>query len=140
MAAEPRVRDGLETPRLPGWPFVALVAGVLAFLGLSLGGLWCGFEYSVPDRVPFPAQMPPAPRLQSDPSSELSSALAQQRARLAGYRWVDRDKRIASIPIDRAMTIISERGDNAYAPIPGAPPMPPETPAPQSGKTPRVQP
>ena len=50
--------------------------------------------------------------------------LAQQRARLAGYRWIDRDQKIVAIPIDRAMAIIVSRGADAYAPIPGAPPPP----------------
>jgi hypothetical protein len=140
MAAKPRPHDVLESSRLPGWPFVSVAAGMLVFLALSIGGLWAVFVAAVPNRLPLPAHVPPAPRLQSDPAADLSAVLAQQRARLAGYRWVDRNKRIAAIPIDRAMAIIAGRGTDAYAPIPGAPPMPPQTPAPQSGQTPKVQP
>jgi hypothetical protein len=140
MAAEPRMPDELATPRLPGRPFVMLVGGVLMFLGLSVAGLWGVFTISVPNRLPLPAHEPPPPRLQSNPPADLARVLAQQSAALSGYRWVDRGKGLVSIPIDRAMTIIAARGPDAYAPIPGAPPMPPRTPAPQSGQPPRPQP
>jgi hypothetical protein len=138
--AEPRIHDELESPRLPGKPFVLLVAGVFTFLGLSIGGLWGVFNYSFPDRVPLPAQVPPEPHLQSDPPAELSTMLSQQRAQLEGYRWIDRSKQIVAIPIDRAMAIVAGRGPDAYGPIPGAPPMPPATPMPQSSQTPKAQP
>jgi hypothetical protein len=128
--AEPGLHDELESPHLSGLPFVLLVAGVLAFLAASIGGFWGLFAYAVPNRFPLPAQTPPAPRLLADPPAELSSVLAQQRARLAGYRWVDRGNKIVSIPIDRAMAIVASRGADAYAPIPGAPPPPaPNIPA-----------
>jgi hypothetical protein len=138
--AESRIHDKLESPRLPGRPFILLVAGFLTFLGLSIGGLWGVFNYSVPDRAPSPAQMPPEPRLLSNPPAELSTVLTQQRKQLEGYRWIDRSKQIAAIPIGRAMAIIAGRGPDAYGPIPAAPPMPPGTPMPQSGETPKAQP
>jgi hypothetical protein len=140
MAAEPRMPDELATPRLPGRPFVMLLAGVLLFLGLSMAGLWGVFDFSVPNRPPLPAHEPTPPLLESHPSAELGRVLARQSAALSGYRWVDRAKGLLSIPIDRAMTIIAARGADAYAPIPGAPPMPPHTSAPQSGEPPRPQP
>jgi hypothetical protein len=121
---EPVFRDELESPRLQERPFILLVAGVLLFLSASFAGLWGVFSYTVPNRVPLPAQRPPAPRLLTNPTAELSSVLSHQRARLAGYHWVDRDQKIVSIPIDRAMAIIASLGANAYAPIPGAPPPP----------------
>ena len=140
MAAEPRMPDELATPRLPGRPFAVLVAGVLMFLGLSMAALWGVFDISVPKRLPLPAHQPPPPQLQSHPPADLARVLAQQSAELSGYRWVDRGKGLVSIPIDRAMTIIAALGADAYAPIPGAPPMPAHTPAPQSGEPPRPQP
>ncbi|MGH6725189.1 MAG: hypothetical protein ACREB8_01420 [Pseudolabrys sp.] len=121
---EPGLHDELQSPRLPGRPFILLVAGVALFLSVSFGGLRAVFVYNVPDRIPLPAQQPPAPRLLADPPAELSAVLSQQRARLAGYHWVDRGKKIVSIPIDRAMAIVASRGADAFAPIPGAPPPP----------------
>ncbi len=140
MAAEPRMPDGLATPRLPGRPFVMLAVGVVIFLGLSMTGLWSVFDIEVPHWLPFPAQEPPPPRLQSHAPADLARVLAQQSAELSGYRWVDRGTGLLAIPIDRAMTIIAARGADAYAPILGAPPMPPQTPGPQSGQPARPQP
>jgi len=125
MAARPQPHDSLESPLLPGAPFILLVAGVLAFLAVSIGGLWGIFVAAVPNRTPVPAQEVPKPRLLANPPAELNAVLSAQRATLSGYRWVDRDKGIVSIPIDRAMQIIAARGSDAYAPIPGAPPPPP---------------
>lgn len=124
MAAEPHHRDDLESPRLSGWPFTALVVGVVAFLAVSIGGLWGVFVRDVPNRTPLPAQQPPGPRLLSNPPAELSRVLAAQRARLTGYRWTDRSQGLIAIPIDRAMAIVAARGADAYAPVPGAPPPP----------------
>jgi hypothetical protein len=124
MAAESRHRDDLETPRLSGWPFTALVAAVVVFLAASLGGLWGVFVRDVPNRGQRPAQEPPQPRLLSNPPAELSKVLADQRARLTGYRWTDRGQGLIAVPIDRAMAIVAARGANAYEPIPGAPPPP----------------
>ena len=124
MAKKPRLHDGLETPRLPGAPLAFTAVGFLVFLAIAIGGLWAVFTTAVPNRVPLPAQLPPQPRLLAHPSAELSHVLAQQRARLSGYRWIDHDKKIAAIPIYRAMAIIAARGTDAYAPIPGAPPAP----------------
>lgn len=124
MAAESHHRDDLESPRLSGWPFTALVAGVVVFLAVSIGGLWGVFVRDVPDRTPLPARQPSGPKLLSNPPAELSKVLAEQRARLTGYRWTDRSQGLIAVPIDRAMAIVAARGANAYAPVPGAPPPP----------------
>jgi hypothetical protein len=124
MAARPQPHDSLESPLLPGVPFILLVAGVLVFLAVSIGSLWGIFVSAVPNRTPAPAQQPPQPRLLANPPAELDAILSAQRAKLSGYQWIDREKGIVSIPIDRAMQIIIARGIDAYAPIPGAPPAP----------------
>lgn len=124
MATRPQPHDKLESPLLPGVPFILLVAGVLVFLAGSIGGLWGVFASAVPNRTPAPAELPPLPRLLADPPAELEAVLSAQRAKLSGYHWVDRDKGILSIPIERAMQIIAARGADAYASIPGAPQAP----------------
>ena len=52
---------------------------------------------------------PPAPRLQAEPAADLVAERAQQRQRLEGYGWVDRDGGIAHIPIERAMALLAAR-------------------------------
>ncbi len=117
MAAERDIRDELESPALPGWPFALIAIAVLVFIGLSMGGLWAVFTGNVPDRRQPAAQNPPPPQLQTQAPKDLQHILSAQRARLAGYRWIDHDKKIAAIPIERAMAIIAQRGNDAYAPI-----------------------
>lgn len=51
--------------------------------------------------------VPPSPRLQPAPVAELDAALAQQRARLHGYAWQDRQHTTARIPIERAMALLA---------------------------------
>ncbi len=43
----------------------------------------------------------------SQRSAELVAVQAAQEAQLHGYRWVDRARGIAAIPIDRAMALVA---------------------------------
>jgi len=53
---------------------------------------------------------PPAPRLQVAPQADLAELRAAEEQALHSYGWIDRDKNIVRLPIDRAMEIIAERG------------------------------
>lgn len=52
----------------------------------------------------------PQPRLEESERTQLSQVIADQDRKLATYNWVDKDKGIVQIPIDRAMDLIVERG------------------------------
>ena len=52
---------------------------------------------------------PPEPRLQIDPQGDLQELRRQEIEILTTYRWIDREKGIARIPIDRAMQVFLER-------------------------------
>ena len=91
---------------------VALIAHVF---------LWWlqGFYAAQSDRarsVVFPMaagqqdQLPPPPRLQSDPQQDLGDLLTKQQAQLSGYSWIDKNAGIARIPIEDAMRIVLQRG------------------------------
>jgi len=58
-------------------------------------------------------QVPPEPRLQSDPIADLAALRASEDAALHGYGWVDRQAGVARIPIERAMDLLAERGLSA---------------------------
>jgi hypothetical protein len=45
----------------------------------------------------------------NQPFWKLSDLTSRQQAELLGYRWVDREKGIVSIPIDRAMELVVQR-------------------------------
>jgi hypothetical protein len=59
--------------------------------------------------------VPPAPRLQVDPQTEIHSYCAAQMQALTTYQWKDQQAGIAQIPVDRAMDLIVQRGLPARA-------------------------
>ena len=103
------------TPRGVRW-FTAVLAVlavmVLAFMG---GLLWVLSDGRTPGQgivtasVPAP-NMSPAPDLQVASSLDYQEFRAAEEAQLHSYRWVDRESGIASIPIERAMEILADRG------------------------------
>jgi hypothetical protein len=52
----------------------------------------------------------PQPRLEESERSNLRQFIEDQDRKLATYNWVDKDKGIVQIPIDRAMDLIVKRG------------------------------
>jgi hypothetical protein len=73
-------------------------------------------------RINASRTLPPEPRLQSNPASDMERFRAGENRILNSYGWIDRPAEIVRIPIERAMDIIVERGLS--------------TPQPGSGKTP----
>jgi hypothetical protein len=53
---------------------------------------------------------PPAPRLQVSSGLDLEELRRREEEQLRTYGWIDRDRRVVRIPIDRAMKLIAERG------------------------------
>jgi hypothetical protein len=94
-------------PRL----IAALALGVAAFLIVTPFGLLA--VYPGADRLgapPAERPMPPQPRLQVRPKADLDVLHAMESERLTSFGWVDRDRKIARIPVERAMGLLSERG------------------------------
>jgi hypothetical protein len=60
-----------------------------------------------PQRTP-----PPSPRLQTNDTTvtDLKSAREEEDKLLHSYAWVDKDKGVVRIPIDRAIDLLAERG------------------------------
>ena len=56
------------------------------------------------------AQAFPEPRLEENERTQLRQFIEDQDRKLATYNWVDKDKDVVQIPIDRAMDLIVERG------------------------------
>ena len=69
-------------------------------------------------------QNPPLPHVQEDQPADLARYRAVQEALLGGlnldqYQWVDRNRRIVRIPINRAMELyLRENGANPRGPAP----------------------
>lgn len=83
-----------------------LVALVLA--GVLLFQLYA-WEYPARSSEAAPqvtaGDLPPAPRLQTNPRVDLQTVRAREDAHLNRYAWVDRQRGIAQIPIERAMAL-----------------------------------
>ena len=55
-------------------------------------------------------QLPPQPRLQADPGQDLRALRQRDEAILSSYAWVNEQKGVVRIPIERAMAVLLERG------------------------------
>lgn len=116
MSSE-RTNDGMEPPHVDVGPVALTALACVLFLLASIAGLGWMYRSDVPAQPPAPPRPFPSPQLRTDEADELHRLQAEQRARLAGYRWVDKRAGIVAIPIERAMDIIAHRGAAAYDPI-----------------------
>ncbi|WP_165223138.1 hypothetical protein [Aquisphaera insulae] len=82
----------------------------------------------------------PGPRLQPDPAAERIQVQAAQREHLASYGWLDRDKGVAHIPIERAMDILAKSGlPEIKAPPAGDSPLKPPAEAEKAAAPPAAK-
>ena len=73
------------------------------------------------------SELPPLPRLQTNPLRDLQAVRAVEDSHLERYAWIDREHGVAQIPIDRAMALWAKN----YV----ATPLPASTTAPEPGVT-----
>jgi len=66
-------------------------------------------------------QLPPEPRLQTNPREDLRELRVREDQELNGYRWVDKNAGVVRIPIAEAMRLTIERGLPARAKKDGQP-------------------
>jgi hypothetical protein len=105
----------------------------MAFLILIfLVGLWGLFDYLKNREAELglplsPAAMvnsqkqPPEPRLQAHAARDMQDWRASEDRVLHQYSWINPDKGIVQIPVDRAMDLIVQRGRPVRAQPPGKP-------------------
>ena len=84
-----------------------LVLGIFQYLLHREGGIPAS-------RIESPAQdarqLPPEPRLEETPASDLQEMRAAEEQVLHNYAWLDQENGIVRLPIDRAMELIVQRG------------------------------
>jgi hypothetical protein len=100
--------------RLVAWTAIGLVISVM-LVGVTVGGLFSLFKRqyaseSAPSGITIPGRLPPAPRLQTNPTSDLQQLLEAENAKLNSYGWMDKRAGVIRIPIDRAMDLLAQRG------------------------------
>jgi len=102
-------------PKYVAWFAVGLavalfVAGVVVWLALGAFSAREDRAQMAPALVQPQNTLPPEPRLQISPESDNRSYIEREKQQLGQYGWIDRDKGIVRIPIDRAMDLLIERG------------------------------
>jgi hypothetical protein len=117
------------------WLFAGVAAAVLiAVVGLWFGWQWLEREARRLDPIVSPLATspvePPAPRLQAMPLADYQAFRAREEQHLASYGWIDRERGMAHIPIDRAITLLVERGEPRIE-QPQTQPNTPNPPAPR---------
>ena len=60
--------------------------------------------------TPGETQNFPLPRLEENERTQLRQIVEEQDRKLATYNWLDKDKGVVQIPIERAMDLIAQRG------------------------------
>ncbi len=84
-----------------------LVLGIFQYLLHREGGMPAS-------RIESPAQdarqLPPEPRLEVTPASDLQEMRAAEDQVLTHYAWLDQPNGIVRLPIDRAIELIAQRG------------------------------
>lgn len=115
--------DRPESPAVATRVVLAAAIGFLIFVAFSLVLLHFYYRAQI-DRSIFvqPAAFA-KPQLQTNDVQDLAKLQAEQRKRLSGYAWVDREKGIAAIPIEEAMKRVVARGANGYSPIEASAPV-----------------
>lgn len=102
-------------------PLVAIILGTLVLVLIVSVFIWFGFDYV--------RQRPPAslfeggatmadevPRVKPDWPGDLAVLDQQMKERLNTAGWIDREAGVVHMPIDRAMTLLVERGLSKEAP------------------------
>jgi hypothetical protein len=134
MGSESAMHDDYEPSGEHPRAIILIAAGALGLLGASLGVLWGVFSWQVPSEQPVVPGIFPAPQILRDEAFERDQLDARQRIKLDSYAWIDRDKKVIAIPIQRALDILAKRGAAGYEPL-----IPPESPG-QPAKPPASKP
>ncbi len=125
----PHERIGVRYGRI-----LAFVAGFLVFTGVLMTLLGLFYRDRIRSaHIIEPLRAFPGPELQPNPQQDYTNFRTGQDAQLQGYSWVDKDKTLLHVPIDRAMSYVAARGQAAYAPLEPATPGAPLPPTPADG-------
>jgi hypothetical protein len=72
-------------------------------------------RYPAAPPLAYTREPTPEPRVQVDAPRELRELRAAEDAALHGYAWIDKDRSLVRIPIDRAIDVLAQRGLPARA-------------------------
>ncbi|HXM44708.1 MAG TPA: hypothetical protein VN924_25955 [Bryobacteraceae bacterium] len=92
-----------------------------ALIVIFLVGLWGMFDYLIHREAELGLPMsasamvnaqkhPPDPQLQAHAAQDMRNWRAAEERAMHQYAWIDPDKGIVQIPVERAMDLIAQRG------------------------------
>jgi len=79
----------------------------------------------------------PEPRLQPDPATDLATYKSRQLSHLNGLGWIDPNKKVAHVPIDRAIDLVADGAQLPWTVLKGKTPI--EMRATASTNTPQME-
>jgi hypothetical protein len=94
------------------------LVGITVSAVLLMWGFMASIFDSLADQDPPPPALaearepylPPAPRLQTEPFTDLNELRAEEQWLLGSYGWINEPGSVARIPIERAMDLLVDRG------------------------------
>jgi hypothetical protein len=63
-----------------------------------------------PSPLSYGVEPPPEPRLITRPGADLAALRADEDEILGSYGWIDRERGIVRVPIDRAIMLLAQKG------------------------------
>src|SRR5215468_6669217 len=100
-------RYGIALALLCIFSFVLLVVIFKFFMAQEAADQKKGFR---PNVVSDAGRQPPEPRLQETPPVDLQSYRAAEDQMLRSYGWIDQEKGIVRVPIEKAIDLLAQRG------------------------------
>jgi hypothetical protein len=126
MHADEHLRYTPESSSVDSRIVVMAAIGSLLLVALAVGLLYAIYQHAVPIKdLPQPQTFaPPRVTTSRDEVAERERLSSEQRQRLETWRWANAEHNLVQIPIDRAMQLLAQRGQDAWAPL-----LPSSTPA-----------
>ena len=108
-------------------PIIKWITNLLLFVGISSLVTWFIYLYMLPkqnfvgatNRFSFERRLPPEPRVQVAPKTEMKDFRLDEAQKTENAGWVDRQKGIVRIPIEQAMQDVLQRGFESTPPKQG---------------------
>jgi hypothetical protein len=104
--------------------FLAWLTGSIVVVIIVCAWLFSVFEHSAERREPQPSPLAEAhpqtrgPLLQVSAREDLRALRAREEQVLTSAAWIDKDRQLARIPIDRAMQFVAQQGLPKWPPPP----------------------
>jgi len=121
----------LEPPSVALKPVMIAAVGFVVLVGFSIVAARVFYDWNIHSSVTAPPKVFPAPQLQTNDAADLKDFMTRQHGQLDAYGWIDRDRGVIRIPVDRAMGIVAAKGGAGFGPVgqtAGSPSVPPPRP------------